>query len=240
MDKTNRPYVICHMISSIDGKIDGEFFGMPELGPVLAVSHKIRAEYGCKAVLNGAVTAAEIYADEFRKSSKQTKEHFPREDMAVKTDLDEFAIAVDTEGRLNWSKGYVERRGTKAHVIVVLTENVGDDYIAELRERRISYLFAGKEELEIPLMLQKLRSVFGIEKLLISGGGVLNWSFLQAGCIDEFSLVVAPITDGMTNTASLFERSPYLSENVPKVFSLADVKKLPGDGVWLRYFPKAE
>lgn len=238
MDKTKRPYVICHMIASVDGKIDGDYFKMPELTPVLAASHEIRAEYGCKAVLNGAVTAAEIYADGYKEQPEKTDEHFPREDMAVKTDLDAFAVAVDIEGRLNWNKGYVERRGSRSHVIVVLTENVSDDYIAQLRKHQISYLFAGKEALNVPLMLEKLKSLFGIERLLISGGGVLNWSFLQAGCLDEFSLVIAPLTDGMTNTASLFDRSPYITQNVPTAFSLTDVIRLPGDGIWLRYYPK--
>lgn len=236
---TERPYVICHMIASMDGRIDGEYFKMPELKPVLAASHDIRAEYGCKAVLNGAVTAAEIYADGYLDAPNKTEKRFPREDHVEDAGLDRFAIAVDIEGRLKWSKNYVEWASQpKSHVIVVLTENVSDAYIAYLRDLRISYLFAGKERLDISLMLQKLKALFGIEKLLISGGGVLNWSFLQAGCMDELNLVLAPLTDGMTDTATIFDRSPYLTENIPTAFALKDVKRLPGDGVWLKYIPK--
>lgn len=32
----NRPYVVCHMLTSLDGKIDGSFFGSPETEPALA------------------------------------------------------------------------------------------------------------------------------------------------------------------------------------------------------------
>lgn len=76
MNDMGRPYVICHMIASVDGKINGEYFKMSELVPVLAASHKIRADYGCKAVLNGAVTAAEIYADGYLTNLTKTEEQF--------------------------------------------------------------------------------------------------------------------------------------------------------------------
>ena len=29
----DRPFIVCHMLSSVDGKIDGEFFRLPEKGP---------------------------------------------------------------------------------------------------------------------------------------------------------------------------------------------------------------
>ena len=42
--KTERPYVICHMISSLDGKIDGDYFDMPEILEVRNASNKIREQ----------------------------------------------------------------------------------------------------------------------------------------------------------------------------------------------------
>lgn len=43
-----------------------------------------------------------------------------------------------------------------------------------------------------------------MEKVLICGGGMVNWSFLQAGVIDELSLLLAPVTDGDVGKASFF------------------------------------
>ena len=50
--------------------------------------------------------------------------------------------------------------------------------------------------------MKKLYELFHIEKVLICGGGVVNWSFLQAGMVDELSLFLAPVTDGSSGTAS--------------------------------------
>lgn len=45
----NRPYVVCHMLTSLDGKIDGAFFAASECGVALAEYGKIREVYDCQA-----------------------------------------------------------------------------------------------------------------------------------------------------------------------------------------------
>ena len=99
-------------------------------------------------------------------------------------------------------------------------------------------LFAGKERLDIGRFLETLKKEFGVNSLMITGGGVVDWSFLQAGAIDELSLVLSPLAGGETDKATVFDRSDYLAENVPAAFSLLDVRKVEGDGIWLRYVPK--
>lgn len=73
---------------------------------------------------------------------------------------------------------------------------------------------------------------------MVSGGGYVNWSFLQEGLIDEMSIVMTPITDGNTETNTIFERADYLPEIDPVKFELKDVKRLDGDVVWLNYLTR--
>ena len=40
------PYVVCHMLASLDGRIDGEFFSAPETTPALNAYGKLRNYYG--------------------------------------------------------------------------------------------------------------------------------------------------------------------------------------------------
>jgi len=58
---------------------------------------------------------------------------------------------------------------------------------------------------------------------------------LQAGLIDELSLVLAPVADGENNTVTLFEKSGHLSQTPPVAFALKGVDTLAGDSLWLRY-----
>lgn len=92
--------------------------------------------------------------------------------------------------------------------------------------------------IDFTLAVKKLKSLFGIEKLKLSGGGILNWSFAQAGLIDELSLIIAPVADGATDTPTLFERSEKLPLHAPVGFHLKSVEAAKDGCVWLRYTAK--
>ena len=117
----------------------------------------------------------------------------------------------------------------------MLTEQVGNAYRSFLRKQGISYIIAGKTELDYGLALSKLKEKFNIETLMLGGGGVLNWSFLQAGMCDEISIVLAAAADGSPDTPPVFRARKGLSENKALGFTLKEAKVMDGGAVWLRY-----
>ena len=58
-----RPFVVCHMLASLDGKIDGAFFGAPQTAPALQVYGELRGFYSCQSTLYGTTTMLGGYAD---------------------------------------------------------------------------------------------------------------------------------------------------------------------------------
>lgn len=154
-----RPYVICHMLSSIDGKIDGSYFQAEELTPVRAASHELRTEYDADAVLYGAVTAGELFAVGYIDPPKETTRRIPRKPYVADKNAERFTVVVDTEGSLRWNTNQVVRSGQpRSHIVIVLTESVPDAYLEHLQKEKISYLFAGAERLEIGTMLEGLKN----------------------------------------------------------------------------------
>ncbi len=247
----DRPYVICHMQSSIDGRISGKFFFTPAAEAVYESDNDIRKGYRADAIMNGAVTCGEIYSDGFLATRPPAPAgSAAREDYAAEPYLNSYIVCVDTKGTLKWSGNTVSHRGAPpAHVIEVLTEDIDEGYLAYLRELRISYIFAGETELDLPLALKKLKSIFGIERVLLTGGGQMNWTFLQAGCLDEVNIIILPMIDGNTKSAGLFDRPASAAGQThasgksqtafaPSGFKLADVQRLPSDGLWLKYTPQ--
>jgi len=232
----DRPKIICHILQSVDGNIDGDFFTLPELSPAYRAFSRIREEYACDAVISGATTAAEIYRGRFVDNLPTSSERWPRTDWKARQ-ADKYAVVIDGTGSVRWESGTVERRGEKLHVIVVLQENASDAYISHLRKAGVSYIFAGKDSLDLPLAARKLKELFGIQSMLLSGGGVVDWSFLQAGLIDEISLVVPPVIDGGVRLPSAFDDSPLAVCHTPVALHLTDVQRLEGDALWLRYVP---
>ena len=69
----------------------------------------------------------------------------------------------------------------------------------------------------------------------IDGGGHVNGSFLKAGLIDEFSLVLAPIADGTTGAPTVFEAGEDPGKRKATRFKLQSVKKIYNDFLWIRY-----
>ena len=56
-------FVVCHMLTSLDGKIDGDFFGVEEIAPALKVYGERREYYNCPAALYGTTTMLGGYSD---------------------------------------------------------------------------------------------------------------------------------------------------------------------------------
>jgi riboflavin biosynthesis pyrimidine reductase len=140
-----------------------------------------------------------------------------------------FGITLDPSGKLFFRKADIDGE----HVITVLTGRASEDYKAYLRSIGVSYLISGRESVDLRAVLRRLRSKFGIKKLLLEGGGRINGAFLKAGLIDELSLLLAPVADGTNGAATLFDAG---EERRPAAgLKLLSNETLAGGVVWLRY-----
>lgn len=225
MRTTDRPYVICHMLPSIDGRIVLRDW---KLKNATREYERTAATFGADAWIIGRISM-EPYAGKARVPARKNGEPIARKDFIAEHDATSYAIAIDPSGKLRWDASDIDGE----HVITVLSESVSDDYLAFLQGKGVSYLFGGKSRIDLAKVLRKLRSYFGIRKLLLEGGGKINGSFLAANLIDEVSVLVAPIADGSIGTPSLFDvadrRAPARS------LKLRSVEKRSGGIVWLRY-----
>lgn len=234
----NRPYIFSHMITSIDGKIDGTHKSFPERGDNALDFYNIAfgkdAYYKLDGWLSGRATSEAAFTKGNKPEIDENVE-VPAGDFIADTNLDKFYVSIDTSGKLGWETNIVHYRDTEAHVIEVLTEKASAGYKAMLRKLNISYVIAGKDSLDIPLFLEKLKEKFPIKTLMLGGGGVLNWSFLQAGACDEVSMLIAPFADGSEKTHAMFQTKEGVSEDIPVAFELEHAEKRDHGGVWLRY-----
>ena len=234
-----KPFVVCHMFTSVNGKIDGEFMSCPDGVPARTEYGNLRNYYHCEATLYGTVTMAGGFSDGLAGALPASTVRYPKETWAAPSQVGQHVVAVDPRGTLGWDSPYMEKRGRpKAHVIEALTEQVSEDYLAYLRSRGVSYVVAGKEQLDCGMLLYELKTRFGIERLMLAGGGYVNGSFLQAGVIDEVSIVSAPAADGNTRSVSAFENHDFLACQAAVGLSLLEVRRIEGDGLWLRYAPQ--
>ncbi|WP_319402915.1 RibD family protein [uncultured Anaeromusa sp.] len=234
-----KPYIICHMVTSLDGKVTGDFLGDRQYGSLIESYYRIHRQYEANGFLCGRVTMEESFPQPAHVQATTYDNEMPvsKEDHVAKQ-APFYAVSIDPKGKLFWSKGEItdiDEGYNGAHLIEILTHNVSGCFLEHLQEKGVSYLFGGKSELDLALIASKLKNKFGIEKLLLEGGGIVNGAFLQANLIDEISLVVAPVV-GSPEATSLFATGHYsLPNTFPASFHLKKAEQLDNSGLWLVY-----
>ncbi len=228
----NRPYVICHMTTSIDGKVTGDFLFHKGSQKATDIYYEINREYKADAYACGRVTMQGSFCGEYYPDLTKYKPIQNKMDYMVDDLSGFYAVAFDPHGRLGWqSNKIVDPDGDvgydKAQIIEVLTEEVDERYLGYLQSLNIPYIFAGKTEIDVELALFKLKNIIGIKTLLLEGGSILDGGFAETNVIDEISIVVSPMISN-TDDKPLFMKSKMTE------YKLCNVKQY-GDVVWLNY-----
>ena len=200
-----RPYIICHMMTSIDGKVTGDFLFQNECVAATEIYYRINRERKTDGFICGRVTMEESFTGGFYPDLSQYEpvRHGLNGKMdCIVDDLSGFyAIAFDTHGKLGWrSNRIIDPDGDPgydgAQIIEVLSEDVDERYLGYLEAMEIPYIFAGETSINVELALFKLKNLIGCKELLLEGGSILDGAFERVGAVDELSLVVASVIAG--------------------------------------------
>jgi riboflavin biosynthesis pyrimidine reductase len=237
---TRKPFVVCHMLTSLNGKIDGSFFGNSASGAGLERFGKIRSEYKCDAVIFGTKTMRGFARGMIPSSQLKGQKPVSVEDWTGPEGekSQSYLVALDPMGTLAYDSHFVKRgSGPAQHVIEVVSEKVNSAYLSYLQGLGISYIVAGKTALDGKIILEKLNRLFGIKRVALCGGGITNGTFLKSGLIDEISLVVVPVVEG-SPAGTAFDDLPGYVLSGDAAFSLKSADVIAKDTLWLRYAAK--
>lgn len=220
-----RPYIICHMVASIDGRIDCSMVDKISGDEYYTTLDSLN----CPTQLEGRVTLEHYTA---LKEPFVAKDNTPVGNPSVykATSAVGYMVAVDTTGKLRWPSSEID--GTP--LICIVSEKVSQEYLDTLKEEGISYICVGKDAIDLPEVMKILRQGFGVERMAILGGGHINGGFLAAGLIDEVSLLLAPGIDGRKGQTALFDGIADMSR-LPVKISLESIERLENDVLWIRY-----
>lgn len=233
-----KPYVIIHTLTSLDGRIHN--IALPEFDSAalqyeqLAL-HADQQVLNIQGYLNGRISTDDNFTHYREPDLNESAAPVPEGDFVAEAHAPMYYVALDPAGRLGWQTHHVDYGGVRSHVVSVLTEKASNAYRDLLRRLGISYVIAGKDEPDNALALHKLATLFGMQRVMIGGGGVLNWSYVQDGLVDEVSLLLAPVSDASPTAPGLFTAKAPLTWVAPRSFTLIDVKPLKDSTVWLRY-----
>ena len=230
-----RPYIICHMGTSIDGRLHPSRFTVPAKGisPDVLRGHyeRVHDRFGADGWIVGRMTMSEM-AKGTERPVRDAPEVAREAHIAVR-DGRKLAIGIDPSGRVHYGKDNIGGD----HVVAVLGEQVSDAYLAELREDGVSYVFAGPGGDDLPRAMEEIASLFGVKTLLLEGGGRINGAFLKHRLIDEFSTLIHPAVDGVAGTQSIVDYDGPEGDRpgAGQSLRLTHCETLEGGMVWLRH-----
>ena len=169
------PYVILNAAMSLDGKIatytgDSRMSSPADLRRV----HRLRASVD--GIMVGMRT---LLRDDPKLTVKFARGRKPHR------------IIVDSNAQTPLTS-YVVRTAEEIPTIVAVTSRAPKSRIETLERRGVEVFVCGKGPLvSVKILLQTLRKI-GIRKILLEGGGALNWSMLSGGLVDEVSVAITP------------------------------------------------
>ena len=221
-----KPYIIVHMMTSIDGRIDCSM-----LEHLSADEYYVALEQlGPCSQLSGRQTAALEWPAVREEAPRMEGAPIGREAFHKVASADTYAIVVDTRGTLRWQAA--EEDGHP--ILCIVSEQVSEAYLETLKAVGISWIAVGKDRIDLRRALEILNEQFGVQRLAIVGGGHICGGFLEAGLVDEVSLMVAPGIDGRTGQTAVFDGITRQSPD-PYHLRLEKVERVGHDVVWLRY-----
>lgn len=215
------------MMTSVDGRID-----CPMVGQLSTDEYYIALErLGKCSKLSGRVTTVlECPAVKEETVAFTTGAPIGHEAFFVCRKADEYAITVDTHGKIHWKSDEADGHP----IISIVTEEVSKEYLDSLRAQGISWIASGKGRIDLRRAVEILNEEFGVERLVVVGGGHICGGFAEAGLVDEVSVMVAPGIDGREGQTAMFDGIRKADSN-PYKLKLESVEQWETDIVWLRY-----
>ncbi len=216
------------MMTSVDGRID---CAMTEHLPGVEEYYTSLDELNAPSRVSGRVTAMleMSLAGTFKPSAD---EPIDREAFSKAADAAGYEIVMDTKGTLLWEDDTESSRP----LLIVTSEAASREYLKYLDEKHISWISCGKDKIDLKRACEILSEQFGIERIAVVGGGHINAGFLEAGLLDEVSILIGAGIDGREGMAAVFDGLKNDRPVTP--LKLTGVKQFSSGAVWLRYLVK--
>src|SRR5207245_720799 len=186
--RNSRTYVILNAAMSLDGKI-ATFTGDSQMSSPADLRRVHRLRASVDAIMIGRRT---LLVDDPKFTVKFVKGLRP------------YRIIVDSKAQTPLSS-YVVRTARDIPTIIAVTSAAQKKRIQALQRRGVTLLVCGNGPLVSTKILLRRLGALGIRKILLEGGGTINWSMISNGLVDEISVAITPRIIGGARATSLVE-----------------------------------
>jgi 2,5-diamino-6-(ribosylamino)-4(3H)-pyrimidinone 5'-phosphate reductase len=112
-------------------------------------------------------------------------------------------VIVDSRGRIPLSSKLLRTAG-ETRTIVAVSEQAPEESVRRIREAGAEVIVTGADQVDLKALFTRLGRM-GFGRVLVEGGGELNWSVLRLGLADRLIVTVAPRIAGGRLATTLVE-----------------------------------
>jgi 2,5-diamino-6-(ribosylamino)-4(3H)-pyrimidinone 5'-phosphate reductase len=120
-----------------------------------------------------------------------------------------------------------------ARIVIFTTQKTSKERLKFLRERGIELFVHNTDRVDLAKALHTLKDM-GIDRLMVEGGGTLNFELLRLGLVDEVTAYVAPLVFGGESAPTMAAGSGVV-RSVAIPLKLVDAEVWEDGGVLLKY-----
>nr|QNO50529.1 2,5-diamino-6-ribosylamino-4(3H)-pyrimidinone 5'-phosphate reductase [Methanosarcinales archaeon ANME-2c ERB4] len=196
-----RPYVFINAAMSADGKISAYTRKQIPISGEGDFQRVDRLKYGVDAIMVGIGT---VLSDDPSLTVKSEERR--RERLDGGEDENPIRIVVDSLARTPVDADIL-RKGAGRRVILV-SESAPGVRLDRLSEAGAEIVVAGEHRVDLASALGHLHKM-GVHRLMVEGGGTLNWSLLSQGLVDTVYVYVGNMILGGESSPTLADGAGF-------------------------------
>jgi 2,5-diamino-6-(ribosylamino)-4(3H)-pyrimidinone 5'-phosphate reductase len=156
--------------------------------------HELRAS--ADGIMVGIST---VLADNPRLTVRLARKRVKRKDPA--------RIVIDSTGKIPLDS-LILLTASRIKTIVAVTKLAHIDTIRKIKKTGAIVIVSGRQTVNLKKVFSIIKQM-GIRKILVEGGGEINWSLLRLGIVNELIVTIAPKIVGGRQATTLVEGQGY-------------------------------
>lgn len=120
-----------------------------------------------------------------------------------------------------------------ARVVIFTTHRTSKEQLERLRTRGVEVFADDAPRVDLVKMMSTLKEI-GVGRLMVEGGGTMNFELLRLGLVDELTLYIAPMIFGGANAPTLAD-GLGVPRNAAIEMRLQHIQQWDDGGVVLKY-----
>ena len=195
-------YVILNSAMTLDGKI-----ATKEGNSTISSTEDLRRVHSIRSSVDGIMVGiSTVLIDNPRLTARLDKVH--------KDSVGPTRIIIDSTARIPL-QSKILKSAHRIKTIVAVTRRAKNTRIKKIQSTGAMIMIAGNKDVDLKIVFAQLDKI-GFKKILVEGGGEINWSVLRLGIVNELIVTIAPRIIGGRSATTIVEGLGYskMSEGI--------------------------